>query len=96
MRPVVVGRAPSVPGDDPEAEALRVPSPNHDISRTHLRIEPRGWQIEVTDLNSTNGTLVTSPDGQTRRLTPGQPSEVGLGWTIDIGDGQKILLEPPD
>ena len=96
VRPVVVGRAPPVPGDDPEAEALRVPSPNHDISRTHLRIEPRGWQIEVTDLNSTNGTLVTSPDGQTRRLTPGQPTEVGLGWTIDIGDGQKILLEPPD
>ena len=73
-----------------------MPSPHHDISRTHLRIEPSGWQIEVTDLHSTNGTLAISPDGRSRRLEPGQPTQLGLGWTIDIGDGQMILLEPPD
>ena len=33
---------------------------------------------------------------RSRRLEPGQPTQLGLGWTIDIGDGQMILLEPPD
>lgn len=94
--PVVVGRAPAISGDDPEAEPLRVASPRHDISRTHLRIAPSGWQIEVTDLHSMNGTLAISPDGRSMRLEPGQPTQLGLGWTIDIGDGQTIVLEPPD
>ncbi len=95
VRPLVIGRAPSSAGDDPEAELLRVPSPNHDISRTHVRIEPAGWQVEVTDLNSTNGTRAISPDGETRLLEPGIPTIVDLGWTLDIGDGLTILLEPP-
>lgn len=94
LGPILVGRAPSA-ADDPDAELLRVPSPHHDISRTHARIAPHGWQIEVSDLHSTNGTVVTKPDGQRIRLEPGQTIELELGGTIDLGDGQIITLMAP-
>ena len=61
-RPVLIGRAPS--GDRSNSRSPRlmtVPSPNHDISRTHLEVVPDDWQIVVTDLNSTNGTVLVRP-----------------------------------
>ena len=43
-RAVLIGRAPS--GQRSSARAPRlmtVPSPGHDISRTHLEVAPEGW-----------------------------------------------------
>ena len=37
---------------------VKLPSADGDISRTHLRVSLDGWHVLVTDLNSTNGTLV--------------------------------------
>ncbi len=37
---------------------MRVPSPGQDISRTHVKVAPGQWGIEVTDMHSTNGTVV--------------------------------------
>lgn len=93
--PIIVGRAPARPEDDPEAELLRVPSPGHDISRSHVRISGRDWVIEVTDLHSTNGTVVTTSDGQTFRLAAGQTVTVGIGDQIDLGDGQLLTITAP-
>ncbi|HEX2419137.1 MAG TPA: FHA domain-containing protein, partial [Micromonosporaceae bacterium] len=96
-RPVLIGRAPS--GDRSGSRAPRlmtVPSPNHDISRTHIEVAPEDWQIVVTDLNSTNGTVLVRPGAVDRQqLAPGEPVHVQLGSVIELGDGVSVLIDFP-
>ena len=96
-RPVLIGRAPSRDGPDSRAPRLMtVPSPNHDISRTHLEVAPEGWQIVVTDLNSTNGTVLVRPGAVDRQqLAPGEPVTVQLGSVMELGDGVSVLIDFP-
>jgi hypothetical protein len=96
-RPVLIGRAPS--GDRFSSRSPRlmpVPSPNHDISRTHVEVAPDGWQIVVTDLNSTNGTVLVRPGAVDRQqLAPGEPVPVQLGSVVELGDGVSVLIDFP-
>ncbi|MBA8793419.1 hypothetical protein FHX74_001024 [Friedmanniella endophytica] len=95
-RPVLIGRAPSANrvsgGQLPRL--LTVPSPSHDISRTHLQVAPGDGQVLVTDMNSTNGTLVTTADGRRLTLEPSAPEPLDPGAVIDLGDGVTIVVEP--
>ena len=72
-RTVLIGRAPSSDRSSSQTPRLMtVPSPNHDISRTHLEVSPDEWQVVVTDLNSTNGTILVPPGaGDGRAARPG-------------------------
>ena len=96
-RPVLIGRAPS--GDRSRSRTPRlmtVPSPNHDISRTHLEVVPDEWQIVVTDLNSTNGTILVPPGGgDGQQLAPGEPVPVPVGTVMELGDGVSVLIDFP-
>ena len=96
-RPVLIGRAPS--GDRSTSRSPRlmtVPSPNYDISRTHLEVAPDDWQIVVTDLNSTNGTVLVRPGAVDRQqLAPGEPVVVQLGSVMELGDGVSVLIDFP-
>jgi hypothetical protein len=96
-RPVLIGRAPSTDRSDSRAPRLMtVPSPNHDISRTHLEVAPDGWQIVATDQNSTNGTILVRPGGIDRQeLAPGEPVPVQVGSVIELGDGVSVLIDFP-
>lgn len=94
-RVVLVGRAPSERGEVP-ARLLTVPSPAHDISRTHLEIAPDGWRVLVKDLHSTNGTVLVTPDGVSRRpLPPGEAVPVPLGSVLELAEGVSVLLDLP-
>ncbi|MCW2804646.1 MAG: hypothetical protein JWN06_2863 [Propionibacteriaceae bacterium] len=96
--PVLIGRAPSADrSDSPGARLMTVLSPSQDISRTHVQIAPEGWQVVVTDLGSTNGTLLIPPGrrGQPQRLATGQPVTVSLGSILELGDGVRITIDPP-
>lgn len=96
-RPVLIGRAPS--GDRwgiRPPRLMTVSSPNHDISRTHVEVAPADWQIVVTDLNSTNGTVLVRPGAADRQqLTPGEPVPVQLGSVVELGDGVSVLIDFP-
>ena len=96
-RAVLVGRAPSAQRSSARApRLLTVPSPGHDISRTHVEIAPDGWQIAVTDLNSTNGTVLVRPEGVDRQqLAPGETVVVQLGTVVELGDGISVLIDFP-
>jgi hypothetical protein len=96
-RPVLIGRAPSGDRSGPRPPRLMtVPSPNHDISRTHLEVAPDDWQVVVTDLNSTNGTILVRPGAADRQqLAPGEPIPVQLGSVMDLGDGVSVLIDFP-
>jgi hypothetical protein len=96
-RPVLIGRAPSPDRSSSRSPRLMtVPSANHDISRTHVEVAPEGWQIVVTDLNSTNGTVLTRRGAVDRQqLVPGEPVPVQLGSVIELGDGVSVLIDFP-
>ncbi|MEK8225706.1 FHA domain-containing protein [Oerskovia sp. M15] len=74
-RPVVLGRRPRTTraqsNDLPRLVA--VPSPEQDISRSHVEIQLEGWHVLVCDLNTTNGTTLHRPGQPPRRLHPGSP-----------------------
>ena len=90
--PLLVGRAPQAyPGED--AQLVRVASPHHDISRTHVRIELYDGAIWATDRDSTNGTVVHNPGQEPVTAVPNQPVHVWVGGIIDIGDGVTIRVQ---
>ena len=92
-RPVLVGRAPAERGPGP-VRLLTVPSPGHDISRTHLQVAVDGWQVTVTDLHSTNGTLLVDRDGR-RSLPPGQPVPLVPGDVLELAEGVSVAVTDP-
>ena len=95
--PVVVGRRPSgprVPG--PEQPVLvRVHSATGEVSSTHVRVEQQGDTVVVTDLRSTNGTVVALPGRVPVRLRQGESAVALAGTIVDIGDGNLLEVLPP-
>jgi len=76
-----------------------VPSPNQEISSTHLEIRPgsgvdHGTAI-VTDMGSTNGTVLVQPGLAPEDLQPGIPVQLIPGAIVDLGDGVTISVTNP-
>jgi hypothetical protein len=97
-RAVVVGRAPEHGrfGSDEQTRLVTVPSPHQEISSTHLEVRPgtgseQGSAV-VTDLGSTNGTVVAQPGQPAEDLRPGVAVPVVPGATIDLGEGVTIQV----
>lgn len=94
-QPVLIGRAPSatrVSGRE-LPRLIAVTSPNNDISRTHVQVRFEGDLIMVTDLNSTNGVILSEPQHGPRRLHPDEPTPVPAGAVVDLGDGVFFRVE---
>lgn len=85
--------APRVPTDRVPL-LLTVDSRTSAVSSTHLEIRQVGDAVVVTDLGSTNGTVVHWPRGAKERLRGGQSLAVMPGTTVDIGDGNIIEILP--
>ncbi len=93
-----VGRRPSSPriiyGLMPRL--VRVPSPRHEVSSTHVEIRQLGTSVVLTDMRSTNGSIVFPPGGQPRKLRQGESVVVSPGTLVDIGDGNVIEILPQE
>jgi pSer/pThr/pTyr-binding forkhead associated (FHA) protein len=85
-RDYVLGREPALDGDvmAGRAKPLRISDPEGTVSRLHLRISLVGWQVEVTDLGSANGSVIQSPGGE-QALAPFEPTVVEPGAWIGVG-----------
>lgn len=94
-RPVLIGRSPSVSRVSASTmpRLVSVPSPKQDISRTHVEIRQDGDVVLVTDLSSTNGTILHVPGLSPRRLYPGMPTLIEDDDVVDLGDGVTIRIE---
>lgn len=96
-RPCFVGRRPSSPrvtrGSAPRL--LRVPSPLKEVSATHIELRQLGTSVIVTDLRSTNGSVVMVPGSVPRKLRQGESVVVSPGTLVDIGDDNVLHILPP-
>jgi hypothetical protein len=66
------------------ARPLRISDPGGTVSRLHLRVSLIGWQVEVSDLGSANGSVLQYP-GEERTLAPFEPVVLEPGAWIGIG-----------
>ncbi len=97
-RAVLVGRAPEArrftSTDQPRL--VTVPSPHQEISSTHLEVRPGSGadhgSAVVTDMGSTNGTVLTQPGLAPEDLQPGMSVQLLPGAVIDLGDGVTIQV----
>ncbi|MCL2422477.1 MAG: FHA domain-containing protein [Micrococcales bacterium] len=71
---VLVGRRPYT--TEAGVQALSIVDTTRSLSKTHARMDLVGGTWQVTDLNSTNGVVVTTIDGQEKKAEPGQPIAV--------------------
>ncbi|MET1060099.1 MAG: FHA domain-containing protein [Nocardioides sp.] len=97
-RAVLIGRAPEArrftSTDQPRL--VTVPSPHQEISSTHVEVRPGSGadhgSAVVTDMGSTNGTVLTQPGLDEEDLQPGMAVQLLPGAIIDLGDGVTIRV----
>jgi hypothetical protein len=99
-RTVVVGRAPEARRftSTEQPRLVTVPSQHQEISSTHLEVRPGAGadhgSAVVTDLGSTNGTVLQQPGLPPEDLQPGVAVQLIPGAIIDLGDGVTIQVGP--
>lgn len=95
-RPTRVGREPAATRISTEVtpRLVRVSSVSNEVSGTHLELRQVGASVIVTDLRSTNGSVVTQPGSVPRKLRQGESVVVTPGTLVDIGDGNIIHILP--
>jgi hypothetical protein len=100
-RAVVIGRAPEARRFNETEQPLlvSVPSPHLEVSSTHVEVRPGSGadhgSAVVTDLGSTNGTVLVQPGLGPEDLTPGVAVQLVPGALIDLGDGVTIQVTRP-
>lgn len=87
-RGAIIGRKPSVAtfraGNMPHL--VTVPSPQQDISRSHVEVRCEGVTVFAVDLGTTNGTRLLRVGQAPARLTPQEPLMLVHGDVLDLGD----------
>ncbi len=100
-RAVLVGRAPEARrfASHEQPRMITVPSPHQEISSTHLEVRPGAGadhgSAVVTDMGSTNGTVLVQPGLLTRGPPARDRGELIPGAIIDLGDGVTIQVTNP-
>ncbi len=95
---MVIGRRPGasrVP-EHPVPKRIVVPADRQGVSGRHARIEQLGESVVVTDLGSSNGTVVHLPAGPLLRLRPGESCVVLPDSIVALGDGIDIAVVAVD
>ncbi|NYJ02751.1 hypothetical protein HNR19_003449 [Nocardioides thalensis] len=100
-RVVLIGRAPEARRFSSTEQPLlvTVPSRLHEISSTHVEVRPGGGPdlgtAVVTDMGSTNGTVLVQPGLGPEDLKPGIAVQLIPGAIINLGDGITIQVTRP-
>ncbi|GGH42250.1 FHA domain-containing protein [Microbacterium album] len=93
-RGAIVGRRPrAVRANGALPHLVTVPSPNQDISRSHVEIRVEGRDVMVVDLNTMNGTRLLRVGAEPVRLHPGVSTLVVRGDRLDIGEDVILSFE---
>jgi hypothetical protein len=92
---MVIGRQPSVSrvqgGVMPRL--VQVPSPEGDISRSHVEVRLEGWHVMLCDLKATNGTVLVREGQPPRRLAQNEMAILLDGDIAELGDNISLRFE---
>ncbi|GAA4576128.1 FHA domain-containing protein [Planotetraspora kaengkrachanensis] len=90
-------------GRDPEraaevqagkARPARVTSPDGSVSRRHLRVALEGWDVNLIDLGSVNGTQIQPPgDPNFYDIPPEEEVAIHPGTTVRVGVSRTMRYE---
>ena len=96
-RSAVIGRKPSAARftADRMPHLVTVPSPQQDISRSHLEVRCEGENVLAVDLGTTNGTRLLRPGADPVRLHPQEPTMLVHGDVLDLGDAVTVTYREP-
>lgn len=92
-RSVVIGRRPEA--NEADVGLVAVSDPDASISRSHAELLLEDWQIAVTDLGSTNGTMVEAPGEEPVRLRANVPHVVAPGVRVVLGGALGFEIAAP-
>ncbi|MFC5828567.1 FHA domain-containing protein [Nonomuraea insulae] len=85
-------RAPEVAGGT--ARPAKVTSPDGSVSRRHLRVALDGWDVNLVDLGSVNGTQIQPPgDPNFYDIPPNEPVTIAAGTTVRVGVSRTLRFE---
>lgn len=85
---LVIGRSPI--GDD-LLDTLTVTG--RQVSRRHLLLKTKGWELQVQDCDSTNGTFVSRRGERgRRRVTTDDPMPIRIGDSLHFGSRQALVV----
>ncbi len=93
----IIGRDPR---NDPDAVAglarpLRIVDAEGVVSRRHARISLVGWDVQIIDLGSSNGTFIQPPGAAERQqMAPHVPVVIRPGTVVTLGR-RWLRFEPP-
>ena len=85
-RLVLLGRNPQPRVGEEDASLIKVSDETRTVSKSHLAVGVDASGLYVMDRGSTNGTMVTAPDGGQRPCPPGDVVDVPAGSVISFGD----------
>ncbi|GIG19930.1 hypothetical protein Cch01nite_06540 [Cellulomonas chitinilytica] len=91
-RTALVGRNPA---SDVDVQLVRVVDPGRSVSKTHLQIGVEPGGVWIADRGSTNGTVVTLPDGGQVVCGVDQQVRLRVGSTVTFGDCSLRLVRAP-
>ncbi|MGY4642924.1 RDD family protein [Cellulomonas sp. URHB0016] len=91
-RTALVGRNPAA---DVDVQLVRVVDPDRSVSKTHLQIGVELGGVWIADRGSTNGTVVTLPDGAQVVCGADQQVRLRVGSTVTFGDCSLRLVRAP-
>lgn len=84
LRSALIGREPANRAEETHS-LIRLTDPDPSVSKTHALIEVDESGLRVTDLGSTNGTVVIDPIGNETPCVPDEPMSVVAGGSIEFG-----------
>lgn len=96
-RSAVIGRKPSAARftADRMPHLVTVPSPQQDISRSHLEVRCEGENVLAVDLGTTNGTRLLRAGADPVRLHPQEPTMLVHGDVLELGDAVTVTYREP-
>ncbi|MFG6493241.1 DUF5684 domain-containing protein [Microbacterium sp. P03] len=87
---LILGRRPATDPDFPDAQLVPISDETRTMSKTHARLELRGDEWVIIDLDSTNGVVLLRDDGAEEDAAPGVAEPVGTSFLL--GDAELHLI----
>lgn len=94
---IIIGRDQwEEPGEGDVIRHVAVESPMKQISGDHLELALVGAELVARDLDSTNGTIVITPEQPPRLLHNGDTTALQAGDILDLGESLRIVVSSRD